>query len=166
MDSSDRVVSEEINHVSPIVPTYGYEIARTLTIGAGVGLLVAGASILLERYVFAAVLCRAGTDATCSQAPDYAMIVAMIIGAIVGLLALIQARVFRPLLIVLAVVVSLWGLSALVLNYTWYWQLLVTAGIFAGTYLLYSWITRIRSFLVASIITIILVVLMRYIIMS
>lgn len=160
------VVSEEINRVSPIVQTYGREVVTVLGIGAGVGLLVAGVSVLLEKYVFAAVLCRAGADATCSQAPEYAMVVAMVIGAIFGVLALIQARVFRPLLVVLAVVVSLWGMSTLVSEYQWYWQLAIAVGFFSLTYLLYSWVARIRSFLIASSITIVLAVVMRYIIMS
>lgn len=166
MNNNGGVVSEEINRVSPVVPTYGREVMTTLGIGAAVGLLVAGAYVLLEKYVFAAVLCRAGADASCYQAPEYAMIVAMVIGAIIGLLALIQARVFRPLLVVLATVISLWGMSSLMNDYAWYWQLLIAVGFFAGTYLLYSWIARTRSFLVASIITIALVVLMRFIIMS
>lgn len=166
MNSNDGVVSEEINQVSPIIPTRGRETATILSIGAGVGLIVAAAYTLLERFVFSVVLCRAGADSTCEQAPEYAMIVAMVIGAIVGLLALVQMRVFRPLLVVLASVVSLWGMTALIVDFAWYWRLALVVAFFAATYLLYAWLARIRSFIVASIITAVLVVVMRYIIMS
>ncbi|NCU38731.1 hypothetical protein EOL96_06820 [Candidatus Saccharibacteria bacterium] len=165
MNSNDGVVSEEINHVSPVISTRGRETATILGVGAIVGLIVAAAYILLEKYVFSAVLCRAGADAACSDAPGYAMIVAMVIGAIIGLLALVQARVFRPLLVVLATAISLWGMTVLIDDFVWYWQLLLIVGFFAFTYLLYAWIARIRSFIVASIISIVLIVAMRYIIM-
>lgn len=166
MNSNDGVVSEEINRVSPIIPTRGRETATILGVGAIVGAIVAAAYISLEKYVFSAVLCREGADSTCSQAPEYAMIVAMIIGAIVGLLALVQARVFRPLLVVLSAIVSLWGITTLTADFAWYWQALIIVGFFAVTYLLYAWVARVRSFLIAMIVSIVLMVAMRYIIMS
>lgn len=166
MASNDGVVSEEINRVSPIVPTYGREIATILSVGAGVGLISAIAYFLLEKYVFAAVLCRSGADESCAQAPEYAMVVAMIIGAIAGLLALVQARVFRPLLVVVGVVIALWGFDSLVSDFAWYWSLLLTVVFFAFTYLLFAWVARIRSFLLASVFAIALIALTRFVVMS
>ncbi|HTK39648.1 MAG TPA: hypothetical protein VL362_02175 [Patescibacteria group bacterium] len=166
MVSNDGVVSEEINRVSPVVSTYGREVASIVAVGAAVGLIVSGAYYLLEKYIFSAVLCRAGADASCSQAPEYAMVVAMVIGAIVGLLALVQVRVYRPLLVVIGSLVTLWGFTNLVSDLTWYWSLLASVVFFALTYLLYAWVARIRSFLLASIIAIILFVATRYVVLS
>ena len=88
--------------VSPFVAMTSGEIIRTVLCGMGVGLLTALVMFLMNKFVFGAVLCRAQSMADCSQAPTYAMIVAMVIGAIAGLVALARLRVYRPLLIVLA----------------------------------------------------------------
>lgn len=166
MSKHDGVVSEEISRVSSVVPTYGREVMGVLIVGAIVGIIVSVSYFLLEKYVFGAVLCRDGADATCSQAPSYAMVVAMVLGAILGLLGLVQGRVYRPLLVVIASVVTMWGFDGLVEDLTWYWAGIASVLFFAFTYLLYSWVVRIRSFVLASIVTITLVTLARVIVMS
>lgn len=166
MRNNDGVVSEEINRVSSVVPTYGREVLGVLVVGAIVGIIVSVSYFLLEKYVFGAVLCREGADSTCTQAPTYAMVVAMVIGSIIGLLGLVQGRVYRPLLVVLAAVVTMWGFDALVDDLSWYWSGLATVLFFAFAYLLYAWVVRIRSFVLASIITITIVAAARVIVMS
>lgn len=166
MNNNDGVVAEDINRVSPIVPTYGREVLSVFLIGAGVGLLTALAYYLLERFIFSAVLCRDGAAASCGDAPTYATVVAMVIGALVGLVALVQARVYRPLLIVLAAVGTLWGLGSLVDDLEWYWALLIAVLLFGVTYSLYAWVARLRSFVLALIVAITLVVAARVILMS
>lgn len=166
MSKNDGVVSEEIKRVSPVVPTYGREVMGIFIVGAIVGLIVAVSYYLLEKYIFSAVLCRDGADMTCSQAPTYATIVSMVIGAIFGLLGLVQGRVYRPLLIIIASFVSLWGLADIVADLSWYWSGLASVLFFAFTFLLYAWVARIRSFVLASIITITLFVLASVIVMS
>lgn len=166
MSKNDGVVSEEISRVTPVVPTYGREVLGVLVVGAIVGLIVTVSYFLLEKYIFGAVLCRPGADATCAQAPSYAMVVAMVVGGIFGLLGLVQGRVYRPLLVVIAAIATMWGFNSIVGDLSWYWAGLATVLFFAFTYLLYSWVVRIRSFVLASIITIVLAVLARYIVMS
>ena len=164
MKNNDGVVSEEINRVSPVVPTYGREVATVLVIGAIVGLLTAITYYLLERFVFSAVLCREGADSSCADAPNYAMIVATVVGTIVGLVALVQARVYRPLLVVVGTAAALWGVSGLVADLAWYFALAIAVALYAVTYLLFSWMARIRSFIAALIVTALLIVAARFII--
>ncbi len=166
METHDRVVSERIDKMPPVVGTTSREVVGILVVGAIVGAAVAAAYYLLGKYIFAAVLCREGADATCAQAPEYAMVVSMVIGAVIGLLGLVQGRVYRPLLAVTGVVVTLWGFMPLIIDMSWYWGSLTLVVTFALTYLLYAWVARIRSFILASVITIILFVIARLLAMS
>ena len=157
-----EVVSEDINRVSPIVPTFGREVIGVFAIGAGVGLVTTAAYWLLDKFVFSAVMCGEG-GADCQNAGSYAMIVALIIGTLGGLVAMVQARVYRPLLAALAAVISLWGFDSIIAGMTWYWPLLIAVAVFGFTYLMFSWFARIRSFVMALIITATLVVAARVI---
>lgn len=161
MANQERVVAESRERVDPVVPMYNREIIGVFITGAVVGLVVAGAWYLLNRFVFTAMLCEGADTANCAQAPEYAMIVAMLIGAVAGLIALVQTRVYRPLLAVLGTTIGLWGLHTVVAPMTWYWMLLVVTILFGLSYALFTWVARIRSFVVALIVTIVLVVLMR-----
>ena len=78
---------------------------------------------------------------------------------------MVQTRVYRPLLAVLGTTVGLWGIHALTGSMAWYWALLVTAVLFGLSYTLFAWVARIRSFVAALIVTVVLVALMRYVMM-
>ncbi len=162
MANQERVVAANQERVEPVVPMYNSEIFGIAGTGAGVGLIVFGAAYLLNRYVFDAMLCQ-GDAAGCEQAPTYAMIVAMVIGALLGLVALVQLRVYRPLLVVLGATIGLWGFFALTSAIAWYWGLIVAIILFALSYALFAWIARIRPFVVSLIVTIVLVAAMRLI---
>lgn len=163
MNNNDGVVSEDINRVSPVVPTQGREIANIFSIGAGVGLLTALSYFALENYVFGPLLCE-GTATACEDSSLYATIVSIVLGSVIGLVALVQARVYRPLLIVLAASVTMWGFGSLVNDLAWYWGLLLAVLFFGLVYSLYAWIARVRSFIVAAVVTIILVVAARLVV--
>lgn len=163
MDRQDRIVATETTKVSPIIPIERREVIGTAIIGAVAGIVTAGAYYLLEKFVFQAVMCRADTAATCGDAPTYAMVVAIVLGGLAGLIALVQARVYRPLLVVLAVAASLWGFQSIMGGFAWYWVLLICALLFAATYMLFTWMARIRPFPVAAIVSIVLVVLIRFV---
>lgn len=165
MANQERVVADNQERVEPVVPMYNREIFGILSTGAGVGLIVSGAAYLLNRFVFQSVVCQ-GSGIACEEAPMYAMIVAMVVGALLGLVALVQLRVYRPLLVVLGATVGLWGLFALTADMAWYWGLLIAIVLFALAYALFAWIARIRPFFVALIVTVVLVVAMRLIFAS
>jgi hypothetical protein len=147
----------------PFISMSRRDVIDTLVCGAGVGLLIAVLYLLLNSFVFGAVLCRAQSSANCANAPHYAMIVAMVIGAIAGLVALARVRVYRPLFIVLFAAVSLWAANLLLSGYAWYGVIGVLLGLNAIAYLLFAWLARIRSFILASIIGIIVLVVVRLI---
>jgi len=147
--------------VSPFISMSRRDVIDTLLCGAGVGLFVGILYLLLNTFVFGAVLCRAQQATSCAQAPQYAMIVATVIGAIAGLVALARVRVYRPLFVVLFATISLWAGNLLITDYAWYWVLLVLIGLYAVAYMLYAWLARIRSFVLAGILGIVILVLIR-----
>lgn len=162
MAKQDRVVADNQERVEPVVPMYNREMLGIALTGLGVGLIVFGAAYLLNRYVFSGIMCQ-GDGAGCSESPTYSMIVAMVIGALLGLVALVQTRVYRPLLVVLGATVGLWGLFALTSDMAWYWGLVIVMALFGLSYALFAWVARIRAFPVSIIVTIVLVVAMRLI---
>ena len=148
--------------VTSLVSMTMRELVSTIVVGMISGLTVIVTYALMNQFVFGAVLCRPQSPADCSQAPGYAMIVAMVVGAIVGIAALARIRIYRPLLIVLALAIALWGFDALITHMAWYWAGIVTMLIFGGSYGLFAWAARIRSFALAVIVSTVLIVILRF----
>jgi len=161
MADEKRVEAEEVRRVSPVVNSRRGELVRTLLAGVGVGVVVSLLVYLLEQFVFAPLLCGQNGSGSCVNVTAYSSAVAMLVGALAGLVSMTTLQVYRPLLIVLAATISLWGYYTLVVGMTWYWMLLVAAILFGLAYALFAWLARIRSFIVALVIVIVMVVLVR-----
>ena len=161
---SAKAVQEPIvveSHPSSLIPMSLRELAGIIASGAFVGIAVVGLYLLLNHFVFSSVLCRPQAPADCAQAPRYAMVMAQLIGIVAGIGILVRLRVYRPLLVVLATVIALWTLQALITPFAWWGALLVAALLFGICYGLFAWIARIRSFILALVITVVLVVIAR-----
>lgn len=146
---------------SPHVMNYtSRDIVRALLVGLIVGLLVWGLAWLFTNYVFESLLCRDGSN-KCEMSGQYAAISAQLVAAVVGLIVLVRQLVFRPLLVVLAATVALWGSLTLVASLPWYAALLATAIFYALAYTLFMLLARLRSFIWALIALIVMVVVVR-----
>lgn len=163
---SEPVVREEQINEVPFIPMIPRELLRTLMIGVIVGIGSGVVYMLLEKFVFGTVLCRPQSTGDCSQAPTYAAIVAAVIGLIAGVASLARARIYRPLLIVLASLISLWGIHTVLATWPWYLGLIAFAVLSGLTYLLYTWIARIRNFILAIVVIVVIVVIVRWIFVS
>lgn len=148
-------------HSSSLIPMSVRELLGIVAGGAVIGLAVVGLYLLLNHFVFSAVLCRPQSPADCNQAPTYAMIVAQIVGVIAGIGVLVRLRVYRPLLVVLATLIALWTLQQLIGPFVWYGALAAGAVLFGLSYGLFAWVARIRSFILTLVITVVLVVIAR-----
>lgn len=151
------------SRVSAIVPMARREFVSTIVTGLGVGLVIAGLFYLFNSLVFTPVLCRAQSTTGCEQAPNYAMIIALVIGSIGGVAALARQRVYRPLLIVLAAALTLWSVQGVLANnaFEWYVAVPITGALFALGYAAFGWLSRIRNFILALIAIVILAVVTR-----
>lgn len=138
------------------------DLAMVILLGAVVGLLTWGLSWLLGTFVFNAILCG-GADSRCASAPLYGEITATIIVAIGALIGLVRLRVFRPMLVVIAATVSLWGMIGSLSSLAWFWVMIASVVLFALAYGLFVWAVRIRQFLAALIVILLLIVAVRYV---
>lgn len=152
--------------VSPFVAMTTRELIGTIVSGLVVGLLVAVLYFLLNKFVFGAVLCRPQSPGGCTSAPTYSMIVALVLGTIAGVANLARMRVYRPLLVGLAAAISLWGIHGLLANTAWYWALPIAIVLFGFAYGLFAWLARIRNFIFAMVLTIVIVVIIRWILVA
>lgn len=139
------------------------QFGQVLLTGAIAGLIVWGMTFILDHYVYQLIFCR-GANVRCDSSMQYALVTAELLAAIFALFSLVRLQVFRPLLIVLAVVVSLWGVLTLTTNLPWFGAAMALAAMYALAYLLFAWIVRVRSFILAALITVVLVVIIRFVI--
>lgn len=163
---SEPVVREETVNEAPFIPMVPRELFMTLLIGFAVGAVTYVAYMLLEKFVFGTVLCRPQSTGDCSQAPAYAMSVATVIGLIAGVASLAKARIYRPLLIVLASIVALWGLHGVVADWPWYGAAVAFAVLTGLTYVLFTWLARLRNFILAIVVIVVAVIIARWIFVS
>ena len=139
---------------------------QTVMTGLVVGLVVWGLSLLLEMYVFEPLLCRSGDGNQCGATLTYAGIVANGIGLGIGVSGLVYFRVFRPLLVGLATMLTLWSLTVMTADWVWYLTGFAVVALYAVAYALYGWVARLKSFWVALAVSILLVAITRLVITS
>ena len=80
------------------------------------------------------------------------------------MVVLAHIRVYRPLLIILAAILALWGIQAIAAVLPWYWALAGMIAVGALAYSLFAWIARIRSFILSAVVAIVIAVIIRCII--
>ena len=149
---------------SNLVPMTWRELARIGAIGAVIGALSVGLYVLFHTYIFQAVLCRDQANTACGQAATYAAITTVFIASFVAVVVLAHIRVYRPLLIILAAILALWGIQSIVAVLPWYWALAGMIAVGALAYSLFAWIARIRSFILSAVAAIVIAVIIRCII--
>lgn len=149
---------------SSLVPMTWRELARIGAIGAVIGALSVGLYVLFHAYIFQAVLCRDQANTACGQAATYAAITTAFIASFVAVVVLAHIRVYRPLLIILAAILALWGIQSIVAVLPWYWALAGMIAVGALAYSLFAWIARIRSFILSAVVAIVIAVIIRCII--
>ena len=149
---------------SNLVPMTWRELARIGAIGAVIGALSVGLYVLFHTYIFQAVLCRDQANTACGQAATYAAITTAFIASFVAVVVLAHIRVYRPLLIILAAILALWGIQSIVVVLPWYWALAGMIAVGALAYSLFAWIARIRSFILSAVAAIVIAVIIRCII--
>lgn len=136
-----------------------YSFWQMLMIGIIVGVLFWCFTIMIERYVIDPVYCKSQLDASvCLDAKSISGNVAAIIAGLVGVVAMVRFSMARPLLIVLASIVTLWGLVDWLEGLTWGEAIAWSALLYGLAYVSFSWIaryTRIIPVLVTMVIVIV-----------
>ena len=161
--ASTRVVEQQPRPVMLLMSWS--ELVRILITGALVGLFTAALYAMLDKYVLTPALCSAPElAARCAAKPYFASGIALVVGGVAGLFALVQQRVFRPLLVVLLATAGMWNIVLLIALVPVWLAALSVAVLFGASYALFAWLAQIRNFVVAFAIGLVVVLLMRLII--
>lgn len=131
--------------------------------GLILGFIAWGLTALISNYVIDPLFCRTDSAnfSVCAQGGSLASNVALIFASGFGLLALVRLGIFRPLLVALASAITLWGLGTWVGGMEWYVALLWSGVLFALAYATYTWLSQIRSFVIALIAIIVVIAVAR-----
>lgn len=135
-----------------IIEQDGRGIVKIAIIGAILGVVAWGLAFLLERFVLRAMFCGDESAAMCVNISAYAGNIAAVIVAVIGVVALVRAGVFRPLLIVLGGAISLWGMAAWLAPLGIVEQIVWSVLLYALAYVLYAWVARVRHAVVVLIV--------------
>ncbi len=146
---------------SAVVPLETKRVLMVMLTGAGVGFVVWGLTTVLSNYILSGILCH-GSAMVCAAASQYGEILASIIAAGAGLFVLVRLQVFRPLLVALGVLASLWGIVALASALPWYGIMLSCMFLYAVSYLAFTWLARLRSFGLVLVLFVVLIAIVRY----
>ena len=133
--------------------------------GALVGLLSWSFALFFDQAIFRGLLCHE-TAMSCDASTQYATSIAGILAMGIGVFFLVKMQVYRPLLVGLCVLVSLWGLFPMTLLFSALIAGLVFTALFSISYVLFSWIARIRLFAMSLLVMIILIVVARLVLNS
>lgn len=146
------------------------EVIKVVSLGAAVGVLAPFVAFLIERFFITPVFCSsAEAFEVCASGGLTAAYAATVILSIIALILLANWQVFRPLLIVVASAAALWGFKKFTtklsiesgVEYYVYSMLII-----AMSYALFYWVMRLKSFITSVIVTVLLVVLIRWVLIA
>ncbi|AHB42723.1 hypothetical protein RAAC3_TM7C00001G0885 [Candidatus Saccharibacteria bacterium RAAC3_TM7_1] len=111
--------------------------------GILVGVLTYMLYLLLERFVFEPIMCRDSVAlARCESKDDFASIVALVLGSMLGLILMVRQRVYRPLLATLGIFLSFWTIFLVLMNLPWLAVLIISVLAFGIGYVLFAWLVQ------------------------
>jgi hypothetical protein len=130
--------------------------------GLGVGLVTYGLYLVLERFIFDPILCRESTAIVdCDSTTTVAAGMAIVIGSILGLVLLVRERIYRPMLAILGVGLSLWGVFTLVAGLPLVIAAIIIALLYGVAYALFSWLSQPANLVVSVAAVLVVAVLAR-----
>ena len=145
------------------VPATRNEVIKVIALGLVAGLLVPLLTTLIATYVIDPIFCRTGANAfnVCANGGVVANHVAAIIVAVASFIILTRWNIYRTLLLVVAVTISMWGLKKYadpLTNGPWLEYYLFFALLHALAFVFFYWVLRMRNFIVSLILTILAVI--------
>lgn len=138
------------------------QLAQIAFVGAVTGAILWLFTLLIRHVIMVPLFCGDPASGACVGTVNTASIVATVLTAIAGLMGLVRMSVFRPLLIVTAAAICLWGLGGWLTHTPWYEALAWSIILYGLSYAAFAWLVRPRAFLPALIIVIAVVVLTRW----
>ena len=153
MEQNSYAATETNNSLIDIRPNTMVQVALLGIVLGALSWLIAA---LIDRFITGALMCGENGP-TCEPSTIVAGNVAIVLTSIGGLLGLVRLGIYRPLLVVIAAAIVLWGISGLTLGMQWYeamaWTVLFTAIVYTA----FAWLVRPRFFLIAIVLILVVV---------
>jgi hypothetical protein len=122
--------------------------------------------LAITQYFILPVFCNnPDTFSVCRSGGTIAWVGAHIVVMAAAVAVLARFAVYRPLLVVLGVLIALWGAHSWLGGMPWYIGMAWQALLFGLAMAVFGWIARTNQFIVALIVTLIVAVLARVILM-
>lgn len=142
-------------------------LARLVLIGLVSGILGWLLYLGIAQYIVEPVFCRdANAFAVCRNGGTVAWVVAQVIVLAAGVAVLARLAIYRPLFIVLGVIVALWSAHSWLGVMPWYSAMLWHGALFAAAFAVFGWLARIPRFFVALVAALAVAVLARLVLMN
>lgn len=149
------------------VKTYYKQVISSRIGLAAISGVVAGAliwllNLLLQWLLFQPLFCNSATSqSACIDSNVWSWWIAAVIICMVSLLALVKGLVYRPLLVIIASLITVWGIWDWLGAYNWWQATLWQALIFGLAYALYTLLARINNFALSLLAMIAAIVIVR-----
>lgn len=161
-----------MNETPQIAPRYdaypfdGMVILRLIAVGMVTGVVGWLLYMAITEYFIVPVFCRsADAFAVCNNGGTIAWISAHIIALVAAVAVLARMAVYRPLLVVVAVLAALWSAHAWLGVLPWYQAISWQAILFALAFALFGWVARTVTFVPALVGLVVLVVTARLVLL-
>lgn len=125
-------------------------IVRVAVLGLLLGAVGYAISLGLSEYVVRPVFCSGANG--CGDPMNIAGNITLVLLSIAGMTGLIKTGAYRPMLVAVAVAITLWGIGSWIGSLAWYEALGWSALLYAVAYSAYAWLVRPRNFIVVIII--------------
>lgn len=157
--------SDTSNRWGGLIDLEPLQLAQVAFVGAVTGAVVWLLTLLIRQIIFVPLFCGDPNSGGCVGSAFTAGIFAGLIGAVLGLMGLVRMSVFRPLLIVLAALIALWGLGGWLSAVQWYQGLAWSVVLYAIVFTAFAWLVRPRVFGIAVGVIAVVIILARWLAM-
>ena len=133
--------------------------------GAAIGALYGILTYLIGHFLIEPMYCGSHLNVTsCSNVTGISGNIATIIVATIGLGIMVSLRVVRPIIVVVATGILLWGLSVWTVGLNWGEIVAFSAVLYTLSYLTFAWICRYNQTMPVIIVAILISVVSRIVI--
>lgn len=144
----------------------GGEMVRTGLAGLAAGILIPLAGFLLSQFVINPVFCQgAAAGGICDTSNLVGYYVAAVLVTAAAIPLLVSWGIFRALLIAIGSALALWGLQKYIeplVGASWLEYYAYSAFLYAAAYLLFYWVMRLRNFGFSLGLSVVVVLLVRW----
>ena len=139
-----------------------HQVIQVALLGIILGLVAWIGSVVIKQAILTPLFCGDPTNGVCINATNVAGNASAVVVAFFGLMGLVRLSVYRPLLIALAVLISLWGIGGWTNGLEWYEAIAWFIALYTFCYLAFSWLVRPRSFAPTIILVLVAVAAIRF----